>query len=79
MYVKINAKNNTITLCKLIFSNSNKNMLDYNWININSHGFKYSVCQCENVSFCKSNKEVKNKNYNINISNKYKYLFKNID
>ena len=81
MYIKINAKNNTMTLCKLIFRNSNKNMLDFNWIYNRTNGFSYKLCECSDFSECKSrnitnNFENKTK-YKINISKKYKDLFVN--
>ena len=40
MYAKINARNKTVTLCKLIFSKSNKNIQDFNWIYNRTNGFK---------------------------------------
>lgn len=83
MYIKINTKGKTMTLCKLIFSNSNKNMLDFNWIYNRTNGFSYRLCECNNIDECKSkiqNKSIdKNQKYNINISKKYKHMLKSLN
>ena len=80
MYAKINARNKTVTLCKLIFSKSNKNIADFNWIYNRTNGFNYKTCECDNLYECKS-KNIKNDNnyakYKIKISPKYKHLFVN--
>jgi hypothetical protein len=73
MYIKINAKNSSITLCKLIFKNSNKNMLDYNWVYNNTNNYKYHDCDCSDISHCRSKnkveifKEIENKNKNVSL------------
>jgi len=54
MYLKTNARTNTVTLCKLIFDKSNKNLKDFNWIYNKNNGFYYNICNCNNISFCKS-------------------------
>jgi|TARA_B100001540_G_scaffold209018_1_gene184136 hypothetical protein len=70
MYAKINARNKTVTLCKLIFSKSNKNIQDFNWIYNRTNGFKYKLCDCEETNECKSKNiiEKKSPNYKININ-----------
>ena len=80
MYIKINATNKTMTLCKLIFSKSNKNIADFNWIYNRTNGFNYKTCECDNLDECKSKnikKDDNNGKYKINISPKYKHLFVN--
>lgn len=77
MYAKINVRNNTITLCKLIFNKSTKNMSDFNWIYNTTTGFAYNLCDCENLKDCKSKPIPKVDNPKmgkINISKKYKHL-----
>jgi hypothetical protein len=72
MYIKINATNKTMTLCKLIFSKSNKNIADFNWIYNRTNGFNYKTCECDNLYECKS-KNIKNdNNYAKYKSPKYK-------
>lgn len=71
MYIKINANNNSITLCKLIFKNSNRNILDYNWVYNNTNNYKYKDCDCTSISQCKSNnknelfKKINNNNVSL--------------
>ena len=84
MYIKINAAENTITLCKLIFHKSNWNARDFNWIYNKTPGFSNILCDCNNVKSCKSKFNEKHDNinfstlnkYNINISKKHRHLFK---
>tara|TARA_Y100000385_G_scaffold226849_1_gene237589 strand:- start:100 stop:357 length:258 start_codon:yes stop_codon:yes gene_type:complete len=47
---KINAVNNTITICKLFLSKSN--IKDYNWIFNNNMNFKYKTCKCFDINEC---------------------------
>ena len=67
MYAKINARNKTVTLCKLIFSKSNKNIQDFNWIYNRTNGFNYKLCDCEEKNECKSKNIIENKTPNYNI------------
>lgn len=62
---KINAVNNTITLCKLFLSKSN--IKDYNWILNNNMNFKYKTCKCFDKNECitKNLKEFNIKKVNV--------------
>lgn len=62
---KINAVNNTITLCKLFLSKSN--IKDYNWILNNNMNFKYKTCKCFDKKECitKNLKEFNKKEVNV--------------
>lgn len=62
---KINAVNNTITLCKLFLSKSN--IKDYNWILNNNMNFKYKTCKCFDKNECitKNLKEFNKKEVNV--------------
>jgi len=80
MYININAGKKTMTLCKLIFSKSNKNMIDFNWIYNRNNGFSYKTCECNNLDECKSKNIMKRDDtpkYKIHISPRYKHLFVN--
>lgn len=61
MFIKINSKNLSITLCKLFFKtpiNRSLNNRDYNWI-YNMRNFNYTDCGCKNISQCKSSNKIK--------------------
>lgn len=68
MFIKINARNLSITLCKLFFktpTNRSLNNRDYNWI-YSMKNYSYDDCGCTDISECKSNKKIKKQETNIN-------------
>lgn len=83
MFIKINTKNLSITLCKLFFKtpiNRSQNNSDYNWI-YHMRNFNYKDCGCTDVSQCRSNKKLKEKvteiNYNVSLLNQMSIIRKN--
>jgi len=73
MFIKINSRNMSITLCKLFFKtpiNRSLNNRDYNWI-YSMKNFNYNDCGCNDISQCRSNKQVKKEitdiNYNLSM------------
>ena len=83
MFIKINTKNLSITICKLFFKtpiNRSQNNSDYNWI-YHMRNFNYKDCGCTNMSQCRSNKKLKEKatdlNYNVSLLNQISIIRKN--
>jgi hypothetical protein len=73
MFIKINSKKMSITLCKLFFKtpiNRSLNNSDYNWI-YSMKKFNYNDCGCNDISECSSNKKLKESvtdiNYNLSL------------
>lgn len=68
MFIKINSKNMSITLCKLFFKtpiNISLNNSDYNWI-YSMRNFNYNDCGCKDISHCRSNNKIKEKIVDVN-------------
>lgn len=83
MFIKINSKNMSITLCKLFFKspiNISLSNRDYNWI-YSMKNFNYNDCGCNDISQCKSNKIIKQNstdiNYNISLLKQMSFIKNN--
>lgn len=50
----IKIKGYHVTICKLIFSKSSKNMQNFNWVYNNKNNLKYKLCSCSNIKCCNS-------------------------
>jgi hypothetical protein len=50
----IKIKGYHVTICKLIFSKSSKNMQNLNWVYNYKSNLKYKLCSCSNIKCCNS-------------------------
>ena len=59
----IKIKGSYVTICKLIFSKSSKNLQNFNWVYNHNSKLKYKLCDCNNINCCKSPYKNNNLNY----------------
>lgn len=59
----IKIKGSYVTLCKLIFRKSSKNLQNFNWVYNHNSKLKYKLCECNNTTCCKSPYKNNNLNY----------------
>jgi hypothetical protein len=59
----IKIKGSYVTLCKLIFHKSSKNLQNFNWVYNHNSKLKYKLCDCNNINCCKSPYKNNNLNY----------------